>query len=153
MLLVQGVLAKLQFLFLLFLCLLIFGCTTKELPHADAPVGDSEVSLNEKNRLDKIIKRTTALNAEIDVLRESAEKHDTQLKMYRQEIQRLREHLAAQTGEGRKDLKAHIQILKNLANQQKKARNRVRLMIQVHTERVKELAADFYATQKMLIWK
>ncbi|MYK17417.1 hypothetical protein F4055_04500 [Candidatus Poribacteria bacterium] len=148
MLLVQGTLAKLQFLFFLFLCILICGCETKELPHADTPVGDSEVSLDEKNRLDQIIKLTTTLNAKIDMLRERSEKHDTQLKMCRQEIQRLREHLARQTGEGRKDLKARIQILKDLANQEKKAKKKVRLMIQVHTDRSKALAADFDALFK-----
>ena len=69
--------------------------------------------------IDKIIERVDALNAQADVSRAKALEYDEQLKAYRQEIQQLR----SQKGEGRKDRKAKIKILKDIANQAKKARN------------------------------
>lgn len=96
--------------------------------------------------IDKIIEQVAAKNAQADVFRAKALEYDGQLKAYRQEIQQLR----SQTGEGRKDRKAKIQILKDIANQAKKARKAARIQVMLYNRKVQELVADFDAFSGML---
>ncbi|RKU16459.1 hypothetical protein C6500_17520 [Candidatus Poribacteria bacterium] len=89
--------------------------------------------------IDQIINQVADLNAKIEVFRARILEHDRKLKAYRQEIQQLR----SQTGGGRKDRKAQIRRLKFFANQAKKARKSERIRVEVYTQNVQELVADF----------
>ena len=114
-------------MFVLLAVLLILGCDRSADPQ------------HRSQEIDKTIDQVAALNAQADVSRAKASEYDGQLKAYRQEIQQLR----SQTGEGRKDRKAKIQILKDIANQAKKARKSQRLRVMEYNRKVQELVADF----------
>lgn len=104
----------------------------------------SEDPQHRRQEIDRIINRVADLNAKADEYRAKALEYDGQLKAYRQEIQQLR----SQTGEGKKDRKAKIQILKDIANQAKKQRKSQRLRVMVYTRKVQELVADFDALNR-----
>ena len=122
-----------KFLFIFFLTvLLILSCDRSE----DSPQWSKELQQREK-----ILKEVAALKAQVAVHRDYALEENRKLKVYRQEIQRLR----SETGEGRKERKAVISELKDFANQAKKARKKQRLEVMEYTRKIEALVADFDA--------
>jgi len=125
---------RIKFLYFLLAFLLSLSCDRSDAPE------------QRRQEIDEIIKQVADLNTQAEVHRAKALEYDGQLKAYRQEIQQLR----SQTGEGRKDRKAKIQVLKDIANQAKKQRKSQRLRVLVYSRKVQERVADFDAFSEML---
>jgi len=129
-------------------CMFNYGCHRSPVPQEKLHQRAIDKHIQQAPEIDRILKESNALNAKIDMYRQRALEHDQKLNAYRQEIHQRRSDLVSQTGQDRKDVKADIRKLKRFAHLAKKARNAERIWIQIYTEKVKELGADFDALFK-----